>query len=76
MGQRNKLLIDIDGKPMVFRVFLRDLPRAKGDSSGRRFTKADLRGMWLDFTKWAWNVNWIAFDDPRAFLPRGKNSHF
>ncbi|MEZ6195343.1 MAG: hypothetical protein R3F20_06420 [Planctomycetota bacterium] len=59
-------------KKLVLRVFLRDLPRGEGDESGRRFTKADLRGMWLDFTKWAWNQNWIAFDDPRAFLPKGK----
>lgn len=59
-------------KPLVLRVFLRDLPRARGDKSGRRFTKADLRGMWLDFTKWAWNTNWIAFDDPGRFVTKNR----
>lgn len=62
----------VAGKPLVFRVFLRDLPRGKGDESGRRFREADLRGIWPHFVQWAWNVNWIAFDDPTDFLPEGK----
>lgn len=60
-------------KPLVLRVFLRDLPRGKGDDSGRRFTKADLRGMWLDFTQWAWNVNWFAADDPEALVTKSRD---
>jgi hypothetical protein len=47
---------------------LRDLPRGAGDHSGARFTEADQKGNWLDFTKWAWNENWIGFDDPRPFV--------
>lgn len=65
---------EVAEKPLVLRVFLRDLPRGKGDDTGRRFTKADLRGMWLDFTKWAWNVNWLGLDDPRALVPNGKQA--
>ena len=68
----NVTVPEMADKPLVFRVFLRDLPRGAGDDSGRRFTKADLRGMWLDFTKWAWNINWIALDDARALVPKGK----
>ena len=59
-------------KPLVFRVFLRDLPRGKKDESGRRFTKRDLSGLWIDFTKWAWNINWLALDDVAALIPKGK----
>lgn len=60
------------GKPLVFRVFLRDLPRGADDASGRRFTKSDLRGIWPDFVKWAWNVNWLGLDDPQALVPKGR----
>lgn len=59
---------DMVGQPLVFRVFLRDLPRGERDRSGRRFTKADLRGIWPDFVQWAWNVNWIALDDPQHLV--------
>ncbi len=62
---------ELAGKPLVFRVFLRDLPRGKGDDSGRRFAKSDIGRGWPTFTRWAWNVNWIAFDDPAVFLPKG-----
>ena len=63
---------DMREKSLVLRVFLRDLPRGKRDRSGRRFTKADLRGIWPDFTKWAWNINWIAIGDPKALVPDSK----
>ena len=59
---------EVAGKPLVFRVFLRDLPRGGKDDSGRRFEPRDLRGAWMVFTEWAWNVNWIGFDDPGAFV--------
>lgn len=68
----NIVVPKLAAKPLVFRVFLRDLPRGKRDSSGRRFTPSDLRGIWPDFTKWAWNINWISFDDPAPLLPKGK----
>ncbi len=68
----NVAVPEIAGKPLVLRVFVRDLPRGESDKSGRRFTKADLRGMWLDFTKWAWNINWLGLDDPSALVPKGK----
>ena len=60
------------GRPLVFRVFLRDLPRARGDEGGRRFRRSDFGRMWLEFVKWAWNVNWIAFDEPGHFVPVGR----
>lgn len=59
--------------PMALRVSLRDLPRGKGDTSGRRRTKRDLSGRgWMAFVEWAWNQNWYAVSDPAAFVPRGK----
>jgi hypothetical protein len=60
------------GKPLVLRVFLRDLPRGKKDDSGRRFTERDLGGLWIDFTKWAWNLNWLGLDDATVLVPKGK----
>ncbi len=62
----------VEAKPVVFRVFLRDLPRKKGDRSGRRFKKSDRGGPWMSFTKWAWNVNWIGFDDAAPFVTKRK----
>lgn len=60
-----------EDKDLVLRVHLRDLPRGKGDDSGRRVTKADRRNrMWMAFTEWAWNENWIAFDDSKAFVTK------
>lgn len=70
---RSGSLPRIAKKSLVLRVFLRDLPRGERDDSGRRFQPADLRGRWLDFTKWAWNVNWIGFDDPSKLVPRSKD---
>ena len=59
--------------PMVLRVSIRDLPRGKGDESGRRRTKRDLQGRgWMAFTEWAWNQNWFAVSDPAALVPKGK----
>lgn len=62
---------EIEGKPLVFRVFLRDLPRSADDDSGRRFSANDHGRDWMSFTDWAWNVNWLAFDDAEVFVPSG-----
>ncbi|MFT7620517.1 MAG: hypothetical protein ACI97A_004174 [Planctomycetota bacterium] len=59
-------------KPHLFRVFLRDLPRSKRDKSGRRFTPKDINGIWPDFVKWAWNINWFGIDDQSSLVPKGK----
>lgn len=67
----NVAVPDVAGKPLVLRAFSRDLPRGPGDRSGRRFTKADFRGIWPDYVKWAWNINWIGFDDPSVLVPSG-----
>ena len=61
---------EVADKNFVMRVFLRDLPRGRGDDSGRRYRKADQGAGWMNFIRWAWNVNWITFDDPRAFVTR------
>ncbi len=64
---------EYEGKDFVLRVHLRDLPRGKGDDSGRRVTKADRRNrMWMAFTEWAWNENWIAFDKAKEFVTKSK----
>ncbi|MCB9831807.1 MAG: hypothetical protein H6807_04965 [Planctomycetes bacterium] len=60
---------EVIGKNLVFRVFLRDLPRGETDDSGRRFRPSDIGRGWMSFVDWAWNLNWIAFADPKAFLP-------
>lgn len=65
---------EIGRRKFILRAFLRDLPRAKGDASGRRFSREDLRGMWMDFVKWAWNVNWIGFDDAKVFRTQSKKA--
>ena len=67
----NYAVPEVAGKDLVFRVFLRDLPRAKDDDSGRRFEKKDFRAHWSQFIEWAWNVNWIGFDNATDFVPRG-----
>ena len=59
-------------RPLLLRVFLRDLPRGREDESGRRFAKGDVRGPWLDFTEWAWNVNWFGVDSPDALVTTSK----
>ncbi len=61
---------DVDAAPMALRVSLRDLPRGKGDQSGRRRTEADLKGKsWMSFTEWAWNQNWLTIEEPAALVP-------
>lgn len=63
---------EVAGKPMVLRVALRDLPRGPGDRSGARREDLPPSDMWMDFIKWAWNENWIAFDQPSAWVPKGR----
>ena len=60
----------IEGE-LVFRVNLRDLPRGPGDKSGARRHEIPATGMWMDFTKWAWNENWIGVPRAAAFVPSG-----
>lgn len=65
---------EVEGKPLVLRVSLRDLPKGPGDDAGRRYGPQDATNQpWPDFTKWAWNQNWIAFDQPGIFVPRGSS---
>lgn len=59
-----------DGE-VVFRVNLRDLPRAEGDRSGARRHEISPNGMWLDFVRWAWNENWTAIPTARSLVPKG-----
>lgn len=62
----------VDAAPMALRVSVRDLPRGKGDRSGRRRTKTDLRETsWNGFTEWAWNQDWFTIEDPLALVPTG-----
>ncbi len=68
---KNIAVPSVTGKPLALRVFLRDLPRGGADKSGRRVTKEDLRGIWPDFTQWAWNINWTSVEDPSALVPAG-----
>jgi hypothetical protein len=66
---------EVDAAPMALRVSLRDLPRGKGDRSGRRRTQSDLKGKpWMSFTEWAWNQNWLTIQDPTALVPLGEES--
>ncbi|MEQ1936487.1 MAG: hypothetical protein ABL962_21750, partial [Fimbriimonadaceae bacterium] len=46
--------------------------RGAGDTSGARIEEVRNRsGQWNDFTKWAWNENWIGLPDALAFVPKG-----
>lgn len=66
---------EIDSAPLALRVSMRDLPRGKGDDSGRRVEKGDKRGrQWLAFTEWAWNQKWLALEDPRDLVTRSRRS--
>ncbi|MDF1800469.1 MAG: hypothetical protein P1V81_14930 [Planctomycetota bacterium] len=61
---------EVEAAPLVLRVSLRDLPRDENAKAGRRFSAADQRGRhWMDFTKWAWNQNWLTLEDPAALVP-------
>lgn len=64
---------EVEAAPLALRISMRDLPRDKNAKAGRRFSEADLRGRhWMDFTKWAWNQNWLTLDDPAALVPRAQ----
>jgi hypothetical protein len=56
---------------LVLRVNVRDLPRGPGDKSGARRSAVQATGMWMDFIKWAWNENWVAFEKASALVPHG-----
>lgn len=60
---------EVAGNALILRVNLRDLPRSASDRSGARYESVDRsREMWFDFVKWAWNENWIGFDDAQPFV--------
>lgn len=60
---------EIDAAPLALRISFRDLPRGKGDRSGRRRTEQDLKGrQWMAFTEWAWNQNWLTLEDPASLM--------
>lgn len=59
---------------LILRVNLRDLPRGNGDRSGARRHELPETGMWRDFTKWAWNENWIGLPSAAALVPKGKDA--
>lgn len=56
------------GKAVLLRVSLRDLPENDRDQRGMRFNPSQAGRQWMDFTKWAWNQNWIAFDSPTPLI--------
>ena len=62
---------EVAGKALILRASLRDLPRGEGAAakapSRWRRELGDSLG-WRGFVEWAWNQNWIGFDDPRAFV--------
>jgi len=59
---------EVAGKALVFQVSLRDLPRGPSSTSGARFEQVPNGDRaWMDFVKWAWNQNWIGFDEPSAW---------
>lgn len=63
----------VDGKEFVLRVHSRDLPRGDRGSDDARFDKKrHEEAGWMGFTKWAWNENWLAVDDWRALVPKGR----
>jgi hypothetical protein len=59
---------------LVLRVNVRDLPRGLGDKSGARIHELPESGMWRDFTKWAWNENWVAIESARSLVPSGSGA--
>ncbi len=64
---------EVEEAAMALRISIRDLPRGRGDTSGRRRTKKDLRGRtWMSFTEWAWNQNWMTIDEPAALVTLGR----
>ena len=62
---------EVAGKALILRATLRDLPR--GDGAGAKAPSRWRRELgdslgWRGFTEWAWNQNWIGFDDARSFV--------
>lgn len=65
---------EVADRKMILRVNLRDLPRGPGDRSGARREDMPNSDMWYDFVKWAWNENWIGFDDPSAWVTKSRTA--
>jgi len=77
-GYTNKPIPSVPWSPppgvegeLVLRVNVRDLPRGPGDKSGARIHEVQSSGIWRDFTKWAWNENWVAIESARSLVPSG-----
>lgn len=77
-GYANKQIPTVPWSPppgvegeLILRVNVRDLPRGPGDKSGARIHEVPNSGMWRDFTKWAWNENWVAIEIARTLVPSG-----
>lgn len=60
----------VSERRMVLKVSLRDLPRDGDPTQCQRYRPDAFEDRrWGSFMEWAWNRNWIGFDDPAAFLP-------
>ncbi len=65
---------EVEGKPMVLRVSLRDLKSLERPAATPRWRAGAFDDSnWAGFMQWAWNQNWIAFDEPAAWIPKGKD---
>jgi hypothetical protein len=58
------------GAPLLLHAHLRDLPAQEGDQRGRRFESFGQRNNepWHEFTRWAFNENWIGYTDAKPFV--------
>jgi len=64
----------VEGKDLVLRIHSRDLPRDGGEQCGVRFDpEQHARDGWNKFVRWAWNENWLAFDDAGVLVPKGRS---
>jgi len=64
--------ISCDPGGAILRATSRDLPSAADPTRGRRFHQVpDGLNMWINFTKWAWNNEWLALSpaEVRALQP-------
>jgi hypothetical protein len=58
---------DPNAPGLMLQVNSRDLPRSDGTTVGKRYKDVPDGGRaWPDFTKWAWNQNWLSFTQEQA----------
>jgi hypothetical protein len=60
--------------PALLRVSLRDLRPGQRAATPRWRAGAFDDNNWLAFTQWAWNQNWFALAEPRAFVTKDKTA--